>query len=326
MENECRLCLRKSSDECILMNVFLFNDDHQIADVIQTICSIIIYQDEAYSKEVCAECLGIIFKANDLRKTAIKNDQCLKKQDPSYRLIVKIEDPDDLIKFEPVLNSEAEEDIGDFSESESNTYQPTLPTCYIVEPNESYQCDRCPRTVKSKQEMENHLSKHFSNQVNFKQLILRKHTLDCNNCDLSFKSQIKYDRHLKIHSFFAVGAGDGSALQCQYCTKQFDKDSLEKIYEHIKYHEKQSWRNKDKRKKSSTKRIREEYESSLVCPHCGQIYRTKQILQQHIKRHFDTGDKYACQNCSKKFKSWGELYYHNAVHTTERNFICEICR
>lgn len=96
------------------------------------------------------------------------------------------------------------------------------------------------------------------------------------------------------------------------------------MFEHMKNHKKHKYSTQSRKGKPRIKRIREDSES-LVCPQCGQLYRTKQILQQHIKRHFDTGDKYPCGSCPQKFKSWGELYYHSAVHTTERNFICELC-
>lgn len=97
-----------------------------------------------------------------------------------------------------------------------------------------------------------------------------------------------------------------------YCDKcDFTGCSKEEVLRHILKVHKTS-RNK-----------RNQMSNSLCCQYCGaSSFKSKQIFQQHIKRHVD-GERFQCDKCPKKFKSWSEIYYHKAVHTTERNFICD---
>lgn len=343
MEGSCRLCLQDSNK---LISVFQFREENKIADVILIICSVKIEPDEVYSKEICSNCLDTVYKAYDLRIQSIKNDQYLKEKDASYKYKVKLEhNDDDFIKYEPELISD-DGDTRDYSDNPSyeivevSIQTPAAPS--LSDDTKTFCCDKCPRVLNSKHEMEMHIknlhfnfnicticSKHFSSKTVLKQHLLRKHLceepLSCEHCpNMTFKSQKKLEKHQEVHAFFSIENGPDwmQTFSCRYCMNQYH-DLNDRLFEHIHYHKK-AIRSREKAKQAGVKRIREEYES-LVCPHCGQIYRTKQILQQHIKRHFDTGDKYACSKCPQKFKSWGELYYHNAVHTTERNFICEIC-
>lgn len=339
MEDSCRLCLQASN---LLVSVFQSKDDRKIADVIFIICSIRIELDEVYSKEICSDCLDIVYKAYDLRIQSIRNDQYLKKHDPDFKLRVKIEqNPDDFIKYEPELSSD-DGDARDYSDNPSYeivevSIQSPPSQC---DDSSSFHCDKCPQVFSTKHDMEMHINEHcnlnicticsksFSSKAILKQHLMRKHLfeepLTCELCpNVSFKSRKKMDRHRDVHESYIIEVEpEWTTYICRYCSKRYQRMD-EKMIEHMNYHKRVN-RSKAVVKHSPTKRAREEYES-LVCPHCGQIYRTKQILQQHIKRHFDTGDKYACSKCPQKFKSWGELYYHNAVHTTERNFICEIC-
>lgn len=343
MENSCRLCLQAAER---LRSIFQFKDGYQIAEVIRTICSIAIDSEDKYSKEICCNCLKSLYIAHDLRVLSIKNDKYLKELDPSDSLFVKIEPKEDFVKYEPSPSPDGDGDDNDGRDYSDNTFdivEVSIQTATINDrPQVFYQCDRCPKLKTSKQSMEAHIknehlslnvcslcTKQFSTLAIMKQHINRVHmteeALTCNQCNVSFKTQIKLNRHQEVHSYYIEEFGEDlrRSFYCRFCTKQFGELS-ERMFEHIKYHKKISKAKEEQGKQASAKRAREEYES-LVCPHCGQIYRTKQILQQHIKRHFDTGDKYQCSKCPQKFKSWGELYYHNAVHTTERNFVCEIC-
>lgn len=98
MEDSCRLCLQEVEG---VTNVFEFEDGRQIADLIQVICSLKIHPEDLFSKSICAMCLDIVNRAHELRLICIKNDNYLKQQDPDSKLMVKIEDSDDLIVFAP---------------------------------------------------------------------------------------------------------------------------------------------------------------------------------------------------------------------------------
>jgi predicted RNA-binding Zn-ribbon protein involved in translation (DUF1610 family) len=319
-----------------MANVFLFKDEFTIAEIIQTICSIRVEAQEVYSKEVCAKCLEIVYKAHCLRILSLKNEQLLKEHDAT----VKTEpDPDELIKSEEEHSPKTDDEddmMRDYSENTLDMVEVSiLPTCYSNESQLSYLCDKCPEVFISKESLETHIkhehlstlfAKEFCNETVHEQQMHHtiKEELGCDQCNMFFKTATKLEKHQELHSYFVIENEDdrASTYSCRFCSKSF-QNFTERMFKHVKHH-KNYTKNKQKEKQPRQKRIREEYES-LVCPHCGQIYRTKQILQQHIKRHFDTGEKYTCPKCPQKFKSWGELYYHNAVHTTERNFVCDIC-
>ena len=338
MENSCRLCLIKIGD---FSDVFRFKANHRISDMIFNICLIKIEENDPYSKQICFNCLHTVYSAYELRILSDRNNQFLKEQNASSgKLFVKIEENADLVKSEPLS---ALKDNDEYENPSLGIMKTSFQTMINSESSIfSYFCDLCSKKFSTKQGMELHLKKEhlqtnkcvlclesFCSITNLKQHLRRKHQakdyLHCNQCNKTFQSLKKIETHQQSHSFcYELSNG---AFQCHSCSKRF-RCNDQKLNEHINHHKKISHDKAqgitEKKERNDVKRIRDVYES-LVCPHCGQIYRTKQILQQHIKRHYETGDKYACPKCPQKFKSWGELYYHSAVHTTERNFICDIC-
>lgn len=178
-------------------------------------------------------------------------------------------------------------------------------------PTESYHCDSCPKTTQSKRAIETHIQskhstnnvceicgKHLCSPVILRQHMRRQHLSEmdwiCKQCNIRFKTQKKFEIHKQVHSFFVIECvADETSFQCRLCPRRFTEYN-KKMVNHIMYH------------KMEKKAAREESES-LVCPQCGQIYRTKQILQQHIKRHSNTSLTYECEKCPQKFKSWGEV-------------------
>jgi uncharacterized C2H2 Zn-finger protein len=311
MDKECRLCL-KSSDN--LINVFQSKKNHQIAAMIYNITSIDIYETDIFSKEICSVCCDVVSQAYELRLQSIRNNENLKQQN------VKVENPDDdFIKFEPNPTSDEENNCEDYEAPEYDIVEVS------IQPFHPFMCDKCPQTRSSKAELELHMendhlannfctlcSKKFISPIILKQHMRRQHLsaeeLTCEQCGEIMKTQKKLELHLEIHENFfdEISENLEKTFQCRFCSKKFTKcNEKREMYDHMRAHK--------RAKEKESKRSRDEYES-LVCPHCGNIYRTKQILQQHIKRHFET-DKYACSKCPAKFKSWSEIYYHNAVHT-----------
>lgn len=108
-----------------------------------------------------------------------------------------------------------------------------------------------------------------------------------------------------------------SSCYCDKCdfTGSDKKEVLEHLLEsHVTYQKKSTSKSRNRRNQIS---------NSLCCQYCGaSSFKSKQIFHQHIKRHVD-GERFKCDKCPMKFRSWSEIYYHKAVHTTERNFICD---
>lgn len=96
---------------------------------------------------------------------------------------------------------------------------------------------------------------------------------------------------------------------------------------------KRKYRKKRREKNGySTKEIEpliKEYKSDAIlppkiCEFCGQTFKTKSVLKQHLVRH--TGEKaHSCEICHKKFTRKQHKEVHMRTHTGQRPFICNIC-
>ncbi|XP_050314270.1 zinc finger protein 723-like [Anthonomus grandis grandis] len=62
-----------------------------------------------------------------------------------------------------------------------------------------------------------------------------------------------------------------------------------------------------------------------VCTICNKTFKSKYILNVHLKRHKFKG-QFLCPLCGKGFNSQGCLNRHTRVHTGEKNYQCEICQ
>jgi uncharacterized C2H2 Zn-finger protein len=303
-ESCCRLCLAHlDSDQ--LNSIFQYENNHLIAEIISDVCSVDIHRNDLLPKEICTECYDIVTKAHLLRIKSQKNDQIMR----GPNLMIK-EEAEDLVKYEPLPSPIAFESSFDVIEEEEDDDEEDM-----NESKAAFNCDRCDEVRKSRQDIKVHIqhehlnicsvcSKHCSSQAMLKQHLHRMHfkeSIPCDACHLSFATTTKLKKHKQIHVHYDEQTTDGDPqvhYKCRFegCSKVYAGIS-EKMFEHFKYHKKQD-PDRGKRKYPSTR------DESLVCPHCGQIYKSKQILQQHIKRHFDSGDKYACPKCPQKFKSW----------------------
>lgn len=303
-ESCCRLCLEESSH---LRDVFESNNGNCIVEIIRNLCSIEINRNESLPKEICNNCLEILTSAFNLRLLSLRNDRFLKGYDQD--VLIK-EEKLDLIKYEPSP-----------CPSPSSASCENLNSFDMVEVaydglKEFYLCDQCPEEKSNKEEIQTHIqhdhlhvcticSKQCSSQAILKQHLNRVHCKEISTCDLcnvEFTTKKKLEKHKQIHLNFEEKLIDGAlSFECrsENCSKIFESSS-KKMIEHVKYHKKQLQAKEKEKRRSSTGGGDE----SLVCPHCGQVYKSKQILQQHIKRHFDSSERYACPKCPQKFKSW----------------------
>lgn len=338
MESACRLCLESSKSS---VDIFNHTVERKVSEIIEIICGIRIEENDFYSKQVCGDCLETVNRAYALRILSKKNEEYWKLRDTKNNIKdeeILEETVEEFVKFESSPSSVARsvdsegESLRDCGEDYEIVEVSMQPDYYSEDDNEVFRCDQCSQVKPTKEAIERHiLNEHltstcstcrkvFNSCNDLRQHVRKSHaeyTFSCGHCSVFFKTRKKLEKHQQLHSFFTeeVDRKRRKSFRCKSCARTFEK-LTDKLHEHINHHS---------RLTSPEKRQSSKDDDPLVCPHCGQIYRTKQILQQHIKRHFDTGDKYACPKCPQRFKSWGELYYHNAVHTTDRNFVCEIC-
>lgn len=278
----CRLCL---ADNSSYTDVFQLQNGFKAADLIKELCQVEIEANDSLPKEICFECLDVVTMAHNLRITSQKNDRLLRGEEEG--ILVK----EEIIQYEP----EPAYDIVELG--------------YFEDEN-SYNCDKCSVVKSTKEEIfmhiqETHLficsicSKKCKTEFSLSQHNSRLHNgeerisvFSCDFCKTSFKTARRLEKHKQIHTYYDEIVDEASLVykcRVENCAKSFENYS-EKLFQHISYHERHD------RSIISTE--------ANVCPHCGQTYKSKQILQQHIKRHFDTGERYPCPSCPQKFKSW----------------------
>lgn len=291
--SSCRLCLR---DSVKLKNVFEVINGVKISDLIEIICCVTIQPDELFSKAICENCLDTVTRAYDLRLMSIINDQRLKEEYLGHQVVVKIETNTD-------VKTELTEDLGNYDSFDNFITPVILPEFLkpaVITKTPAYQCDKCSTTKNNKKDISHHIikehvsenicpicNKKLCSPIILKQHMQRQHSdavsLKCEQCNEVLKTRKKLALHQDVHKYFIED--ESQAFICRYCQTSFVKDQIVKMFRHINYHKRRRIRLIEE-SKAKNKKKREDSES-LVCPHCGNIYRTKQILQQHIKvRYF----------------------------------------
>ncbi|XP_060846496.1 zinc finger protein 675-like [Rhopalosiphum padi] len=116
----------------------------------------------------------------------------------------------------------------------------------------------------------------------------------CNECDLSFKYNCWFKRHMVVHNL--------GTYACEYCTKLFKrKDSMR---EHLQLH-----LGGPKHK----------------CQECGKEFGDKRNMNKHIKS-IHQKSMVKCLKCDKMYSNKRQLRYHdNRVHTLEKPYKCNNC-
>ena len=131
-------------------------------------------------------------------------------------------------------------------------------------------CDLCGKTFAQAKFLKRHI-KYVHKEINFK----------CNQCDKKFPQNSKLVDHIQVFHL-------GQKYSCEYCEKTYtQKHHLNKHYkkEHgdfIHYFED---RRKNEIKEETEKKSIICDEKSRFCGICEHLFRTKQSLKNHNKRH-----------------------------------------
>lgn len=66
--------------------------------------------------------------------------------------------------------------------------------------------------------------------------------------------------------------------------------------------------------------------TEFTCKLCDKVYKSSRTLLRHVQGHSGLR-KFKCdyENCGKSFVSQHNLTSHRRVHSTERNYVCELC-
>lgn len=168
-----------------------------------------------------------------------------------------------------------------------------------------YTCNICNKSFSKKQNMNEHLEKHWKNDKN----VILPQLFTCPICIEDFPTY----RMLKYHMIEIHEINNQDPL----LTKQ--KPWYECTECHEKFKHQMSL-------KAHKERIHEgRIEPIYQCDICNATYRVKQLLVNHIKSKHNGERRYKCAQCEKGFNDTKSLYNHVLLHTGKKPFICEYC-
>lgn len=168
-----------------------------------------------------------------------------------------------------------------------------------------YTCNICNKSFSKKQNMNEHLEKHWKNDKN----VILPQLFTCPICIEDFPTY----RMLKYHMIEIHEINNQDPL----LTKQ--KPWYECTECHEKFKHQMSL-------KAHKERIHEgRIDPIYQCDVCNATYRVKQLLVNHIKSKHNGERRYKCAQCEKGFNDTKSLYNHVLLHTGKKPFICEYC-
>lgn len=120
-------------------------------------------------------------------------------------------------------------------------------------------------------------------------------TIECDICGAKMAYRYQLVPHMECHV-------NGKSYTCSHCTKTFNTRRAMRKHENIH--------------KNLSKRYN--------CEVCGWLFREKDGLTQHMRKH--TGEKpYKCKLCERSFFQSSYLNIHMRTHSGERPYRCELC-
>lgn len=196
-----------------------------------------------------------------------------------------------------------------------------------------YQCDLCGQRCMTTNALKLHRKTHFT-----------QNRYVCNICDKSFSKKQNMNEHLEKHWKNDKSVSLPQLFTCPVCaedlptyrmlkyhmteTHQIDRqDPL--LTEQKPWYECNECHDKFKHQmslKAHKERVHEGRVSPIFqCDACGATYKIKQMLINHIRSKHNGQKRYKCAKCSKGFNDTKSLYNHILLHTGRKPFACEYC-
>ncbi|CAG9810684.1 unnamed protein product [Chironomus riparius] len=192
-----------------------------------------------------------------------------------------------------------------------------------VEPHEvevSYKCCKCEQDHQSETDLDQHLEGHRNS--------FKTEKTKCHFCPKNLKDFIEFLEHAKYHA-------QPQTHECLTCKKRLPFD--DKLLNHVKNHKRYDCY-KVECKKCTQKfrsakdleihdKVKHNKETLFICPICAKSLSSANGLDQHIRyvHNKEQEKKFQCKFCPMKFILKTKLTRHEAVHSTERPHVCEIC-
>ncbi|KAM4697478.1 zinc finger protein 142 [Rhinophrynus dorsalis] len=109
----------------------------------------------------------------------------------------------------------------------------------------------------------------------------------------------KWVNQLKYHMTKHTGLKPYQCKECDYCTNRADALRIHRETRH--------------------RELR-----SFICEQCGKAFKTRFLLNTHLKKHSDE-KPYICNVCQRGFRWPAGLRHHYLTHTNQHPFFCQYC-
>ncbi|XP_019701248.2 LOW QUALITY PROTEIN: zinc finger protein 420-like [Harpegnathos saltator] len=168
-----------------------------------------------------------------------------------------------------------------------------------------YNCNICEKSFTKKQNMNEHLEKHWKNDKN----VSLPHLFTCPVCGEDLPTYRMLKCHMtethQIHHQDPLLTGQKPWHECDECHEKFKHQMSLKAHK---------------------ERVHEGRVSPIFeCDTCKATYKIKQMLINHIRSKHQGEKRYKCAQCRKGFNDTKSLYNHILLHTGRKPFQCEYC-
>ncbi|XP_059148753.1 uncharacterized protein LOC131935988 isoform X2 [Physella acuta] len=204
-----------------------------------------------------------------------------------------------------------------------------------------YQCDKCGKTLKTKDSLYHHQRGLHSEDKPYKckqcnatfnfhhsyKLHIQRHRGDRpHKCDTCHKTYLT-SNHLKVHIEAAHGV---RSKICHICGKTFSYSCS--LKEHLHKHTGDHPYNCNKCSKRFTSKpslkahlLSHISSKNYSCDVCGNLYKSEHSKNVHMKRHTKQVRQFVCELCGKSFLFKSTLKTHFSTHSKVRPYVCTQC-
>ncbi|CAG9760624.1 unnamed protein product [Ceutorhynchus assimilis] len=320
----CRTCL-------VFGDHFLIEKVSSGGTNLKNILESMLENDPLLPKQMCKNCIKLMYKTHDFLNKCKSSDKILKKillRESGKKEMVKKQSSSfktqsaNQIKTEPINNTltssieendikknsdvDTDSDIGDMAELESKLSESDKT------PQTKNDSDLLTEISTMKEEISNIRVKNIarlrqmakaqlvnSNELpknNKRTYVLRKGPpYTCITCNSSYKTHEELKKHKQ-----ETKHKKSLKYKCNYCDRKYD--TYCKFEEHVRTHT---------------------GEKPNKCPTCGKCFNFKTDLKRHMVMHMEV-KPYICQFCNKGFARRQYLVDHERKHTGEQ-LLCPFC-
>ncbi|XP_015591278.1 zinc finger protein 85 [Cephus cinctus] len=171
--------------------------------------------------------------------------------------------------------------------------------------HERFVCQICNKTFSKKQNMNEHLEKHWK----YDRKIVLQQAFKCRICSEKFPTFRSLKRHMiethEIDSQDPILMEQKPWYKCEQCNEKFKHQMSLKVH----------------REKIHQGKVNPIFH----CDVCDATFKIKQLLANHIKSKHDGEKRYKCAQCGKGFNETKSLHNHILLHTGKKPYTCEYC-